>query len=163
MLTVWCATVWDGDNEIDHVYFNGGEPQHDVIQYMLERVYGAKQYDFAKDVPDGETVLVDYEKGNVGKVEIYCTNLIPDISIARKRMTAILDLGYTPHKMKLVEKVENHKAKKLWAELADIPINEDEEIDVDWHIFTKGTEREEIWHWFENEFDLSVATDLMGM
>jgi hypothetical protein len=59
--------------------------------------------------------------------------------------------------------VENEKAKKLWAELGDIPINEDDEIDVDWHIFTKGTPKEDIWHWFENEFDLSVAKDLMGM
>ncbi len=55
------------------------------------------------------------------------------------------------------------KAKRLWAELRDIPTNKDDEIDVEWHIFTKGTEREEIWHWFENEFDLSVATDLMRM
>ncbi len=55
------------------------------------------------------------------------------------------------------------EAKRLWAELGDIPINEDEEIDIDWHIFSKGTDRQEIWHWFENEFDLSVADDLMGM
>jgi hypothetical protein len=55
------------------------------------------------------------------------------------------------------------EAKRLWAELADVPINEDEEIDVDWHIFSKGTEREEIWHWFEETFDVSVAKYLMGM
>lgn len=55
------------------------------------------------------------------------------------------------------------EAKKLWAELRDIPVNKDEEIDVDWHNFTKGTEREEIWHWFEEEYDLSVAKDLMGL
>jgi len=53
------------------------------------------------------------------------------------------------------------KAKKLWEELGDIPIDENESIDVAWHIFPKGTDRVEIWQWFEKEFNLSVAKDLM--
>ena len=106
MLTVWYITVWDGHNEIDHIFFNGDKPQQDVIQYMLERVYGAKQYDFAKDMTDGDDVIIDYTQGNKLDVEIYATNHIPDISIQNKRMTAILDLGYTPHKMNITKKEE---------------------------------------------------------
>lgn len=55
------------------------------------------------------------------------------------------------------------KAKKLWEELENIPVNEDEEIDVDWNNFDKGTSIYDIWHWFEEEFDVSVAKDLMNL
>lgn len=66
------------------------------------------------------------------------------------------------------------QAKLLWAQLGDVPINEEEEIDIDWTAewtigslthsvpFAKGTDKYEIWYWFEEEFDLSVAEDLMG-
>ncbi len=55
------------------------------------------------------------------------------------------------------------EAKKLWGELTDIPINDDEEIDEDWREFLKGTPREDIWHWFEKKYNISVAKDLMGV
>ena len=59
-------------------------------------------------------------------------------------------------------------ANKLWEKLGNIPVNEDEEIDEDFDtetgiIFEKGTETTEIWHWFEDEFNLSVAEDLMNL
>ncbi len=53
------------------------------------------------------------------------------------------------------------KAKMLWAELGDIPTNEDMEIETQFLHFEVGTDAETIWHWFEEEFDLSVAEDLM--
>ena len=54
------------------------------------------------------------------------------------------------------------KAKELWIEFGDIPMDPETEcIEVDWHGFPAGTNREEIWHWFEEEFDVSVAEDLM--
>jgi len=55
------------------------------------------------------------------------------------------------------------EAKKLWAELRDVPVDDEECIDIDWRNFDKGTPREYIWLWFEEEFDLSVAKDLMGL
>jgi len=54
-------------------------------------------------------------------------------------------------------------AEQLWDKLKDIPINDNEEIDEDWHIFSKGTNREEIWQWFEETYNISVAKDLMKM
>lgn len=62
--------------------------------------------------------------------------------------------------------IERHAAltriKNLWAEFEDVPMNpETEEIDADWHGFPAGTHREDIWHWFETEFKISVAEDLM--
>jgi len=53
------------------------------------------------------------------------------------------------------------KAKQLWEDFGAIPINENEEIEQKFLHFEVGTPREEVWHWFEDEFDLSVAEDLM--
>ena len=39
--------------------------------------------------------------------------------------------------------------EKMWDELEDVPVDEDECIDIDWHGWDKGTHREEIWHWFD--------------
>lgn len=62
--------------------------------------------------------------------------------------------GYKEGKLK--------KALELWAEFGDVPMNlETECIEDDWHDFPAGTNREEIWHWFEEEFGVSVAEDLM--
>lgn len=51
----------------------------------------------------------------------------------------------------------------LWDLLGDIPIDEDECIEESFLSFEIGTDREDIWHWFEGKFDLSVAVDLMGL
>ena len=55
-------------------------------------------------------------------------------------------------------------AQYKWGEFANIPMNPDtEEIEVEWNVFPAGTHREEIWHWFEETFGVSVAEDLMGL
>ena len=38
---------------------------------------------------------------------------------------------------------------------------ETECIEQAWHGFSSGTHREEIWHWFEETFQISVAEALM--
>lgn len=48
--------------------------------------------------------------------------------------------------------VNNSYIQKKWDELEDVPFNEQEYKPVlseDWFIFDKGTEREDIWHWFD--------------
>lgn len=63
-----------------------------------------------------------------------------------------------------IEKFTNKElAKELWRRFGDIPINPDtEEIDQDWNGFLKGTFREDIWHWFEDTFNVRVV-DLMNV
>lgn len=47
--------------------------------------------------------------------------------------------------------------KELWMEFGDIPMNPETEcIEEDWNGFKAGTFREDIWHWFEETFDVSV-------
>jgi hypothetical protein len=53
------------------------------------------------------------------------------------------------------------EAIELWEEFGDVPMNPNtEEIEVEWRGFPAGTHREEIWHWFEEHFNISIA-DLM--
>ena len=47
--------------------------------------------------------------------------------------------------------------EKLWEELEDVPVDEDECLDVDWHGWYKGTHREEIWHWFDEHQSKGVG------
>lgn len=57
-------------------------------------------------------------------------------------------------------------AKHLWDELADIPTDEDGAdgtIESDFLHFEAGENVYTIWHWFEAEFDVSIAEDLMGI
>jgi len=99
----WYVTVWEGINEVDHLFFNGNDKQDDVVQYMLERVYGEKRYSFTEDMIDGDDVIIDHTQGSPLDVEIYATNHIPDISIQRKVFNLIQDLDYCPHKMTVTE------------------------------------------------------------
>lgn len=55
------------------------------------------------------------------------------------------------------------EAKRLWEELGDIPVNDQEEIDESFLDFEIGTDMYEIWHWFEETFNVSVAKDLMNL
>ena len=52
--------------------------------------------------------------------------------------------------------------EELWEEFGEVPMNpHTEEIEKPWRHFPTGTHREDVWHWFEESFDLSVAEDLM--
>lgn len=54
--------------------------------------------------------------------------------------------------------------KELWSEFGDVLMNPETEcIEEEWNEFSKGTHREEIWHWFEETYDINVAEDLMGL
>ena len=45
----------------------------------------------------------------------------------------------------------------MWDELEDVPIDENECIDIDWHGWSKGTHREEIWYWFDENHSKCVG------
>ncbi len=53
--------------------------------------------------------------------------------------------------------------QELWDELGDIPVDENDELETPFLHFEVGTDKFDIWHWFEEEFDLSVAKDLMHL
>lgn len=46
----------------------------------------------------------------------------------------------------------------LWKTLTDVPMNpETEDMEEDWFIFPKGTNREEIWEWFDEQHSKGVG------
>ena len=65
----------------------------------------------------------------------------------------------------LTEKIEDCPKdvlyKFLWELLGDVPCNDAGEIDEKYLDFEKGVDREEIWTWFEETFNISVAEDLI--
>jgi hypothetical protein len=42
------------------------------------------------------------------------------------------------------------KTENLWEQFGNIPINDDDTIDQAFLHFEKGTDRFEVWHWFED-------------
>lgn len=56
--------------------------------------------------------------------------------------------------------------EQLWDELGDIPFDDQPESDMTlaqpWHGFPVGTEREDIWHWFDERYSRGVAALLYG-
>lgn len=48
----------------------------------------------------------------------------------------------------------------LWNHLGDVPINEDGEIQESFLHFEAGTDREDIWHWFEWFFDITLGDEI---
>lgn len=58
-------------------------------------------------------------------------------------------------------KLNDTKLEELWDELGTISFNEDVENEMilvdDFHIFTKGTPRYHIWHWFDEKYSKGVA------
>ena len=68
--------------------------------------------------------------------------------------------SFTPQE---IEDLKNKTAEDLWKELGDVPIDDKEDIDEDWYSFKRGTCIFDIWSWFEEMFNLSVAIDLMHL
>ena len=42
--------------------------------------------------------------------------------------------------------------KKLWKEFSEIPVNDNDETEKDFRDFPAGTDRFEIWEWFDDTF-----------
>lgn len=52
--------------------------------------------------------------------------------------------------------------EQLWTEFADTPINDQDEIEEDFHLWKIGTNRFEIWEWFDEEHSKGVAYLMNG-
>jgi len=53
--------------------------------------------------------------------------------------------------------------EEIWKQLANIPVDPDtEKTEEDFWIFPRGTDREDIWHWFDERYSKGVAYLLYG-
>ena len=54
-------------------------------------------------------------------------------------------------------KYNDTELENLWNSLVDVPMNENEQLEDDWFIFPKETDKEEIWHWFGEQYSKGVS------
>lgn len=48
--------------------------------------------------------------------------------------------------------------EELWADFGNAPMDPDtEKLEADFHIFPEGTDREDVWHWFDERHSKGVA------
>lgn len=100
----------------------------------------------------------EFEEAEYTAIQTYCENCSyilgsDDISVIKSRG---LEDSFDFWK-------ENY-VHDLWEKFGEVPMNpETEEIEQSWRHFLPRTHREDIWHWFEEQFDISVAEDLMGL
>lgn len=96
---------------------------------------------------------------SVNKLLILLQDMTDDGVITRRAFCIIKD-QLLLQKEKLISM---SAIKDIWREFGDVPMNPEIEcIENEWRDFPVGTHREEIWHWFEDYFGVSVAEDLMG-
>ena len=59
----------------------------------------------------------------------------------------------------MISQLNEKNLRELWNEFSKVPINDSGKILIDWHEFSKGTNREIIWHWFEyiDNFSVGIA------
>ena len=59
----------------------------------------------------------------------------------------------------MISQTNEKKLRELWNEFKNIPIDNSGKILIDWHEFSKCTNRETIWHWFEyiDNFSAGIA------
>ncbi len=63
-----------------------------------------------------------------------------------------------------MEHIVEKNAKQLQQEFGNVPMNPETEcMEEEQNGFPIGTHREDVWHWFEDTFNVSVAKDLMGL
>lgn len=59
-------------------------------------------------------------------------------------------------------KMTPEKLKKWWDEFSEMPVDNDDQIEHAFHIFEKGTDRMEIWKWFDEQCPHGLVNDLLG-
>lgn len=58
--------------------------------------------------------------------------------------------------------VKDFDWKILWDKLGNIPVNDNGEIEEIFEHFEVGTDREDVWHWFEWFFDISIGKEMFN-
>lgn len=69
----------------------------------------------------------------------------------------VLGVNRRLSKMNIYRKYDDEFLEAMWKELEDVPVDENECLDIDWQGWSKGTHREEIWHWFDEQHSKGVG------
>lgn len=50
--------------------------------------------------------------------------------------------------------------EQAWSELGDIPVDEEDRIEEDFMHFPAGTDKLDIWHWFEETYNITLGNKM---
>ena len=128
---------------------------------------------FAEDVPTGKGLDKNYEPLQKCLDRLFenrhCTFALPGYlgcGLAGGDWNRVYDMIRSTakaHEADVTLYYLESSIKMLWEDFGDIPMDPETEcLEEAWHGFAVGTHREEIWHWFEETFHVSVA-ELMGL
>ena len=84
----------------------------------------------------------------------------------RELLTELTLIGYT--NLKILNKdwqtePEPKEWEILWDKLGEIPVDEDERIKENFLHFEAGTDVEDIWHWFEEKYGITLGKEIYKM
>ena len=109
----------------------------DLLELFLEVIYHQMETDGEKPESKARHLIVAFLEGD-------CDDLL--VSLTGWGMETLLKIT---------------ALKSLWDEFSDTPIDDDECIDTDFYDWPKGTDRYEIWHWFDENCPNNLHDDLM--
>lgn len=58
--------------------------------------------------------------------------------------------------------MSDKELEAIWLEFENVPVNEDDEIEHDFHVFQKGTDKYDIWAWFDYNHSKGINYLLNG-
>ena len=47
--------------------------------------------------------------------------------------------------------------RQMWMQFEEVPINSEDEIEMDFYWWEKGTYRFDLWHWFDEKLPTGIA------
>lgn len=164
-----CHTFGLGNNHGGTGLLISGAIQNDILEG--KNAFTANQYEeaveYAKRIAVGRGDTESLKGLQIKPIKVFMPEMV-----TLKRADDLLASGeLEPNEVLSLfdsNKISSEEAAVyLWSSLGDIPVGgddiSDDEIDIEWLDFERGTERFDIWHWFEERFDISVIDLMQGV
>ena len=142
--------------------------RHIVVRLTNMEIVESQDTPERNEITDHEVYTVEHDGQHYQSVfpTELADNSYPHITYADAAMHLVMVRDLFPSRLRWGFADPKAIAMALWEDLKTVPVYhdgtlDDECLEEDWLIFPAGTHREEVWHWFEDYFDVSVATDLM--
>lgn len=148
------ANILLGHVQLCHIHTNG---QPKIIANL-----------FAEDVPAGKKLDTNYKALQKCLDQLFedkhCTFALPGYlgcGLAGGDWDLVYDMivkTANTHGVDVTIYYLESSIKMLWEDFGNVPMNPETEcLEDSWHGFAAGTHREEVWHWFEETFEVSLA------
>ena len=158
------AQLKTGSQHFDEKYGPAGSPSRVEFEAKAKAWYYAE---LLRDERKRQKLTQQQLGERIGKKREYISSLEQgqtDMQLSTFMLIAnALGLRFSLVVGQMNTQLSFEELEKLWNEFEDVPIDKDECIDEDFHDWCKGTDRYEIWHWFDDRLPNGLAKDLMGL